>query len=344
MEKLKGGSLSRRNMKEGQSPVPGVPDAVFDMIRNLEIMALLYAAVELDIFQLVEEDNFHLEETARRKGYDIHALESLMNALAATNFLEKNGNRYIMSDIARQVAADPYLANHVRLAKVYTAMFKYPQRVKGNYLHQLEPEDLEIITALGQFSAEGLVNALTPLVPGLKTQPLTLMDLGCGQGYHLAALARMNPHLKCLGIDAREKILRLARTHAAQYNLDNIAFKKGDMREMPFEKNLDVITCFTALRGMGKEEIMDLVGKVFTALKKGGYFVIQDFFLENHGLAPIDNVLFDMKLAMSAKGGKVFRNADFEELTGIGFTDFARYPITAPDIPVQDSAFFIYRK
>jgi len=331
-------------MGDGQYQSQGVKTAVFDMIRNLEIMAVLFSAVELDIFQLVQEGDFHLEETAKRKGYDVNALESLMNALTAVHFLEKKGDRYIPGDIARQLISDPFLANNVRLAKVYTAMFKYPGRVKGNYLHVLQPDDLEVITALGRYSAEGLVNTLSRLLPLLKTDPLSLVDIGCGQGFHLVALARMNPDLRCLGIDAEEQVLEQARAHAAQFNLDNISFKKGDMREIPFEKNLDVITCFTAVRGMGKDEVMDLVRKVFAALKKGGHFVIHDFFLENDRLAPIENVLFDMKLAMSAIGGKVLRLSDFEELKSVGFEDYTHLPVTAPDIPVKDSAFFIYRK
>jgi hypothetical protein len=323
---------------------PGVKTAVFDMIRNLEIMAVLFSALELDIFQLVGEGDFHLEETAKRKGYDVHALESLVNALTATNFLEKKGNRYILGDIARQLVSDPFLANNVRLSKVYTALFNYPLRVNGNYLHVLKPEDLEVITALGRYSADGLVNTLSRLLPFLRTEPLSLMDLGCGRGFHLVSLARLNPGLRCLGIDAEEQILQQARTYAAQLQLAGITFKKGDMRDIPFEKDLDVITCFTAVRGMGKEDVMHLVRKVFASLKKGGHFVVHDFFLENHGLAPLDNVLFDMKLAMSAKGGKVLRLADFEELKSVGFEDLTRFPVNAPDIPVKGSAFFIYRK
>jgi ubiquinone/menaquinone biosynthesis C-methylase UbiE len=170
------------------------------------------------------------------------------------------------------------------------------------------------------------------------------VDIGCGQGFHLAELALQNPELECLGIDMNDDILHIAEENIKQRGLENVTFQKGDMRALTFDKAVDVITFFTSIRGMGKNEIRDMAQRVFHSLTPGGYFVIHDFYLENHRLTPVENVLFDMKLALSARGGKLLSLSEFEELQKVGFREFRMFPVTEEHIPVKDSAFFIYRK
>lgn len=319
-------------------------DLVFDLIRSLEKAAVLYAGLELGIFDMVARQDGDWQASARRRGYDIEACETLLNALLASGFVHKRQGHYELADITRGVLENPFLVNNLQLAKVYTVMFRYPERVRGEYLHVLGADELKVITALGQYSASRLIDRLTALVPGLRSEPLSLLDLGCGQGYHLAALALGNPKLRCLGLDAQEEILQLARQNLDRHHLESVGLKKGDMRTFDFGNNLDIITCFTALRGMAKEEMIRLVRRVFASLKAGGFLVIHDFFLENDRTAPLDNVFFDMKLTLSAKGGQLLRRRDFEELKEVGFHKFTAAPIVGEDIAVKDSAFFIYRK
>ncbi len=321
-----------------------VKSFVFDLIRSMETAAVLFAALELGILEMLEGEDSEWQEFAYQKRYDIDALETLMNALVATGFLQKRGDRYELTDIARRLLEDPFLVNNLRLSGVYTVMFHYPERVRGEYLHVLSTDELKVITALGQYSASKLIEYLVRLIPALKTESLSLVDLGCGQGYHLAALSLQNPKLRCIGIDAQDEILHMARQNAARHHLENVSLKGGDMRTVNFGSNLDIVTCFTALRGMGKDEMIRLVQRVFASLKRGGYFVIHDFFLENDRTGPIDNVLFDMKLALSAGGGKLLERADFAKLKDIGFDKFNLYPIEEEDIPVKGSIFFIYQK
>ncbi|HLP45463.1 MAG TPA: class I SAM-dependent methyltransferase, partial [Candidatus Kapabacteria bacterium] len=175
---------------------------VFDLIRSMETLSLLVSALELGIFEMIGRGGVDIMAEAGKKGYDPHALETLLNALRVTKFIRKNGYNYELCEITGQIMEDPFLVDNLRLAKVYTALFKYHARVKGKYLHIPDSDDLQVLTALGRHSAKALVDCLYEWVPGLKNRPLSVMDVGCGQGYHLAALALQNPKLRCTGIDA----------------------------------------------------------------------------------------------------------------------------------------------
>lgn len=317
---------------------------VFDLIRMMEILGLLASALELGIFEMIGRGGVDLMVEARKKGYDPDALEALLNALRVTKFIRKNGSSYELGEITAQIMENPFLVDNLRLAKVYTAIFKYHARVKGKYLHILDSDDLKAMTALGKHSAQPLAECLYEWIPGLKTKPLSVLDIRCGQGYLLTALSMQNPKLKCTGIDINEEALFWAAENLKQSGLKNVKLKKADMHTAEFGSAIDVITLFTSIRGMGKCELREMAHNVFQSLKAGGYFVIQDFFLENHRRAPRENVFFDLRLALSTRGGKVFSLSEFEELKNVGFKEFQMCPITSENVPVKGSAFFIYRK
>lgn len=324
---------------------------IFTLIRDMETLGILFSAVELGLFETLRQaelnggaDIIDMMEMAKEKGCDPEAWETLLNALWALNFIEKNKNTYRLCEITRRIMDNPFLVNHLKLANVYTAAFKYAQRVKGEYLHVLDSDDLEVITSLGKYSAPALVACLAELIPALKNQALSVQDIGCGQGFHLAAMALQNPNLVCVGIDLNEDILDIAAKNIKQHRLKNVTFRREDMRTLSFDQAVDMITFFTSIRGLAKKEIMDIAQKVFQCLNPGGYWVIHDFYLEDHRLSPVENVFFDMKLALSAQGGKVLSLSEFADLKNMGFREYRVFPLTTEHIPVTDSAFFIYRK
>lgn len=317
---------------------------VFDLIREMEILGMLTSALELGIFEMIGRGGVDLMAEARKMGYDPDAFEALLNALRVTKFIRKNGSIYELCEITGQIMENPFLVDNLRLAKVYTAVFKYHARVKGKYLHILDSDDLQAITALGKHSAQPLVECLYEWIPGLKTKPLSVLDIGCGQGYLLTALSMQNPKLKCTGVDINEEALFQATENLKQAGLKNVKLKKTDMHTPEFGNAIDVVTFFTSTRGKGKCELREMAHNVCQSLKTGGYFIIQDFFLENHRRAPLENVFFDLRLALSTRGGKVFSLSEFEGLKNVGFKEFQMRPITSENVPVTGSAFFIYRK
>jgi len=71
---------------------------------------------------------------------------------------------------------------------------------------------------------------------------INIMDLGCGTGRHSIYLAQQG--FKVYATDISETGLEITKLKAEKLNLDNIKFKKHDMRDITFETNsLDGILC-----------------------------------------------------------------------------------------------------
>jgi len=96
-----------------------------------------------------------------------------------------------------------------------------------------------------------------------------ILDLACGKGRHSNYLASQG--MKVLGIDLSEQNIEYAKAHAHP----NATFKVGDMREIPFKNEFDiVVNLFTSFGYFDdKAENTHVLKEIFDALKPGGTFV-----------------------------------------------------------------------
>ncbi len=99
-----------------------------------------------------------------------------------------------------------------------------------------------------------------------------VLDLACGHGRHTNRLAKRG--LSLTGFDLSEVFLEHARAEAKAADLD-VAYVRGDMRELPWEGAFDaVINVFTAF-GYLEDDRQDarVVEAVAKALRPGGRFL-----------------------------------------------------------------------
>jgi len=68
-----------------------------------------------------------------------------------------------------------------------------------------------------------------------KYQPAgTLADIGCGPGRLTTLIARRHRHLRLLGLDAAEEMIRTATLNASSLDLSGrVQFRQGDVRSLP---------------------------------------------------------------------------------------------------------------
>ena len=99
-----------------------------------------------------------------------------------------------------------------------------------------------------------------------------VLDLCCGYGRHSYVLAKSG-EVEVTGLDLSDDYLKIARD---QYSAPNLTFTKGDMREIPFEKDFDaVVDLFTSFGFFeSDEENESVIWQVNKALKVGGLFLL----------------------------------------------------------------------
>jgi SAM-dependent methyltransferase len=126
-----------------------------------------------------------------------------------------------------------------------------------------------------QREVDGVLECLRPLA-GAR-----ILDLCCGQGRHSVALAQRA--FDVTGYDLSARLLGVAR-HAAEEARLQVAWVRGDMRELPFREEFDaVVNLFTAFGYFDTQQEDQLVLEgAARALRPGGAFLID--FIHRDGI------------------------------------------------------------
>jgi 2-polyprenyl-3-methyl-5-hydroxy-6-metoxy-1,4-benzoquinol methylase len=115
-------------------------------------------------------------------------------------------------------------------------------------------------------SQAGFIEKSVPLRKGQM-----ILDLACGFGRHSVPLARMG--YSVTGYDQSEDYIAAAREEAGKAGVD-ITFQRMDMRSLDEHEAFDVVLSMsTALAFYSDEVNLDILRRVFQALKPGGRFL-----------------------------------------------------------------------
>ena len=101
-------------------------------------------------------------------------------------------------------------------------------------------------------------------------------DLGCGPGHLAIELARAAPELQVTGVDLSDEMLTKAASRVQDAGLqERIAFKKGDVSQIPFPDNaLDLVVSTLSLHHWS--DPVAALDEIARVLSPGGSFVLFD--------------------------------------------------------------------
>jgi 2-polyprenyl-3-methyl-5-hydroxy-6-metoxy-1,4-benzoquinol methylase len=140
---------------------------------------------------------------------------------------------------------------------------------------------------MAEESAQTVVAALhthiLPLVPGLTEQlvaGIDVLDIGCGSGQALIALAQMFPKSSFVGYDLSPEAIGLARAEASRRDVPNVWFEDRDLTNLAEVSAYDLVTAFDAIHDQARPEYV--LQNVRTALRPDGVFLMQEIAGSSH--------------------------------------------------------------
>ena len=158
----------------------------------------------------------------------------------------------------------------------------FEARLDGYDEHMLT--EIECATEFYPFTAEALPCA----------EKSCILDLGCGTGLELEEYFKLCPSAVVTGIDLSEKMLASLKNKFKDKNINLIVGSYFDT-ELGNEV-YDGAVSVESLHHFTKSEKIPLYSRVHRALKKGGYFVITDYFaLSDEEEAMHRQTLLDLK-------------------------------------------------
>lgn len=134
-----------------------------------------------------------------------------------------------------------------------------------------------------QTTVAGLHEHILPLVDGLKARldsGIEVLDIGCGAGRALNALAAAYPNSRFTGYDFSEEGIARARATAADAKLENVRFEVRDAARLGECERYDLITAFDAVHDQA--DPVGVLDGIAAALKPSGVFLMQDIHSSSH--------------------------------------------------------------
>lgn len=137
--------------------------------------------------------------------------------------------------------------------------------------HQVMAEDSDqsVVTAL--------FDAILPLVSGLPAaleRGLDALDVGCGSGRIVHALAARFPRSRFTGYELSAEAVAEARAMAAHLGLRNARFEVRDIADVELRGAFDLVTAFDAIHDQARPEAA--LRAVAAALREDGVFLMQE--------------------------------------------------------------------
>ena len=116
-----------------------------------------------------------------------------------------------------------------------------------------------------------LLERVRPLVPGGS-----LLDIGCGQGRHAIAAARLG--FKVTAIDYEPLALERARRWADEKGVKGVVFKTADVFHLPFgDAQFDIVLDYGCFHHQKKSSHNAYKKSISRVLKKEGLFILSVF-------------------------------------------------------------------
>lgn len=252
--------------------------------------AILFALLQLRVFELIGEGARTLEELAGDVKAEPATLKRLLNAGVLLKVLEFDGGagyRVAKSyhDVLIPSAGSNYLGNFILnlaqlrepLMKLNKAVLDSAPTVDPSSLLGSDKEQTREFTLAMHNYASSSGEELAEILDTSKCS--TLLDLGCGPGTYAFYLGMKNPELKIHLLDF-PGVLEIAKEIAVEFALENeVVYTPADVFKDDIEGSYDMVLISNTLHMLGERVSRELINKLYGVINKGGSLVIQARFL-----------------------------------------------------------------
>lgn len=141
---------------------------------------------------------------------------------------------------------------------------------------------------------------ILPLVPGLIEKledGVDVLDVGCGSGRAMCAMAEWFPNSRFMGFDLCEPAIDAARAEARDKGLTNVIFEVRDVTDLAGAGPFDLITGFDVVHD--QRDPAGVLDAIHAAIKPDGTFLMQDIRSSSYVERNIDNPIAPLLYTIS---------------------------------------------
>ena len=290
------------------------------MARGFQTAKMLMAAVDLAVFDFLEEPRSAVEAASWLKAND-RAVGIFLNGLAALGLLVKEVDYFKNSEIASRFLVrgkDDYRGAIIKHMEhtwdrgwndlQNTVLVGRPAEADPEKWLDAKPERDEKEVRAFICGMDAIARDLAPKVTAAldlkKVQ--RLLDLGGGPATYAIAFVRANPQLQATVFDLPIP-LTIAQEQIAKQGLGHrINTLAGNFLEDDIGRGYDFIWVSQILHSHDVKQCHLIISKCVQALNAGGTLAIQDFYLAKDGASPPAAAMFGVHMLAVTPRGRAY--------------------------------------
>jgi demethylspheroidene O-methyltransferase len=296
---------------------------LFDITAGFVYSQILYACVQLDLFEKLAGKALTAAELAPDLGMDATAADRLLRAAVAIDLLERRGadaagaSRYGLGKLGIVMPSNPGIAAMVRHHRMLYHDLDDPLALFRGELAATELGRFWAYAGSADPAAAGdervadystLMSSSSGLVAEdtLDAYPLKdhrcLMDVGGGEGRFLISAAERWPHLQLMLFDLPAVAARAEQRFGAAGIAGRARAIGGDIKADGLPTGADVISLVRVLLDHDDDGALAILRAVRKALPAGGTLLITEPMSETPGAEPVGDAYFGLYLLAMGSG------------------------------------------
>jgi 2-polyprenyl-3-methyl-5-hydroxy-6-metoxy-1,4-benzoquinol methylase len=307
-------------------------EGVLEQLTGLWRTAIVRAAVELHVADHVNAGAETAVAVAAAEHADARAVATLMDALAALGFLEKDGERYGLEPIVSVLLPAMGRFGPVYLNEpTWTMWGSLSEAVRtgkpvasdgGEYWLGFARASRELAHLQGMSARE-----FAGLGAGVGAR---IVDVGCGSGGMGYAFAIADPSATVTAIDS-EDVLAIAADYAEELHIaERIEFKALDVAtaESLGDGDYDLALVSNMLHLFDPGGNRELLRKTAATLRRGGRILVTEIVPDDERSRSAYALMFAVEMLLRTPGGNVWTFAEIAGwLAAAGFVDVEQHPM-----------------
>jgi SAM-dependent methyltransferase len=298
--------------------------------RSYQVAAVLAAAADLDLFDLLAKGPLTARDMARKRHCALRGMTILLDALAALELLRKTGESYALLPGSDAFLTSTGAQSVIRMLQHQSnCLRKWSQlakAVKDGRPIESQPSVRGVKGDCAAFIG-GMHNLGAPVADRILrlVRPLRfrkLLDVGGGSGTWTMAFLRACPSATAILFDL-PPVIALARRRLTDAGLlPRVRLVAGDFYKSPLPSGADLVWVSAIVHQNSRAENRRFFAKIRHALEPGGRVVIRDILMRENRLQPVAGALFAVNMLVATPGGGTFTFAELrEDLATAGLVD-----------------------
>ncbi|MDY0131770.1 MAG: methyltransferase [Desulforegulaceae bacterium] len=307
---------------------------ILDKAKSYMESRILLTGAELDIFTLIGKKINRAEEIAKKTNADLRSLTRLLDALAVSGFLEKDGLVYSLAKGCESLSSEhpkSVLPMVLHINDIWNdwhhltkTVIQGKKQSKAPYPDMHEKDREAFIYGMHVAGRELSSDIAADLDLSSYKK---LLDIGGASGTYTIAFLEKNSQMKGIIFDLSEVIPMSKKGIDSAGLNERVEFISGDFYLNELPKGCDLALLSAIIHQNSPKENLALYSKIYKVLEPGGMLVIRDHIMDKSRTYPPDGAVFAINMLVGTNGGDTYT---FEEvksaLEKAGFKDvtFAR--------------------